>query len=873
MKNYSNKFIVLLISILVSTFYSFSQQSSDKPKIKSILVDFSDIVKYDIQHPNNYTKTPENEFDNEEEEISKQNIIPSGTHGVQDPFGKMNSKGIIIPTALTPAPSIDFNAIDNTNGISVPDLNGAVGPNHVMTTLNTDVRIQNLNGGIIKTVTLNSFWGLLGSIFAFDPKIVYEPFNNRWIFTAVANYNSPNAALLIGVSRTNDPTGKWSLYSLDIDANNINWLDYPSLGYNKNWIVVSGTIVGSSGGSRIYVFKKADLYNNNSSPSVTVFNLNYGSSISPVVTLDNNLSTEYLLQSGDLVYDDVGIGNRSIALLSIAGSFGSETLSRIDINTTNLWMNSASGTGAFSNIAPQQGSALKFFCADGRMQNSVYRNGSIWGVHTVFLDYSLSTEHSAIQWWQLSPSGGIVQRGRIEDPTGAVHYAYPSIAVNSSNYALIGCSKFSSSIYASGCYALRAPSDAINTFQSEYIFKAGQAKYFIPTADSVNRWGDYTATMTNPGGLDFWTLQEYAHTPVDGTDKWGTWWAKVATSWDTCLTVVNISASPANVICSGTNVTFMAAPTNGGTSPSYQWKKNGSNVGTNSNTYTSNSLSNGDQITCVLTSNHSCATGNPATSNTIIMTVNNIDDGTVCTADVCNYTYGTVTHTALFTDDGFPCTSDGCNSITGVFHTPVNCGPTLNANIFLQGFYSGSGLMANHDGTGLLYAYDGVAHPDPTDMDTVFVSAMNTTFPYEEVFRQSVVLKTNGNVTVIFGPAVITGNSYYIKVNHRNSVETWSASPVQLNSTTSYSFSSSASQTYGSNETLTYDNLYYAIYSGDINQDGAIDATDFLILDADIGNGDFGYIPTDLNGDVAVDASDFLVLDPNVQNGVGAVTP
>lgn len=84
---------------------------------------------------------------------------------------------------------------------------------------------------------------------------------------------------------------------------------------------------------------------------------------------------------------------------------------------------------------------------------------------------------------------------------------------------------------------------------------------------------------------------------------------------------VSIAASPSGAICSGTSVTFTATPTNGGGSPSYQWKKNGTNVGTNSTTYTNAGLVNGDAITCVLTSNATCPSGNPATSNTITMTV------------------------------------------------------------------------------------------------------------------------------------------------------------------------------------------------------------------------------------------------------------
>lgn len=83
---------------------------------------------------------------------------------------------------------------------------------------------------------------------------------------------------------------------------------------------------------------------------------------------------------------------------------------------------------------------------------------------------------------------------------------------------------------------------------------------------------------------------------------------------------VSISAS-STTICTGTSVTFTATPTNGGTTPAYQWKVNGSNVGTNSATYTTTTLANGNSVTCVLTSNASCLSTATATSNAIVMTV------------------------------------------------------------------------------------------------------------------------------------------------------------------------------------------------------------------------------------------------------------
>ena len=85
---------------------------------------------------------------------------------------------------------------------------------------------------------------------------------------------------------------------------------------------------------------------------------------------------------------------------------------------------------------------------------------------------------------------------------------------------------------------------------------------------------------------------------------------------------VSLTISPSgNSVCSGTTVTYTANPINGGISPSYQWKVNGIGVGTNNPTY-SYTPNNGDIITCVLTSNAVCPTGNPAISNAVIMIVN-----------------------------------------------------------------------------------------------------------------------------------------------------------------------------------------------------------------------------------------------------------
>ncbi|MGA1999184.1 MAG: hypothetical protein ABSG52_04270 [Terriglobales bacterium] len=455
--------------------------------------------------------------------------------------------------AASPAPTVNFAGLagvsfDGASHIP-PDTQSAVGPNHLMITLNNGVLVQTRNGSTAKSgVSLDAFWGRSpsSSNFTFDPRVLYDPFLDRWIVVSVAAGHSTNSVLLIAMSQTNNPIGNWTEYSFPADQTAANakttptlWGDFPSVGFNKTWVVVTlnlYTISNNTGTkSTIFAFDINGLLNGAATLGGAVFDDTNAYTLSPAVTFDPAVSTLYMVQSLNGNFNGSGF----LRISTITGGVGSETYTAAASYpfTPNTWGH----TPPSGDSAPQlNGDANHLIDAgDDRMSNVVYRNGSLWTTHAVFLPASSPTR-SAVQWWQLSPTDtGTVppqQMGRIDDSTAANFYSWPSIAVNRNNDLLLGFAHFSSTIFAEAAYSLAPFASGANTIQSPFTYKAGEAFYYITLSGTRNRWGDYSATLVDPvNDLDFWTLQEYASSTnlcstqsPTCTGGWGTWWAKLA---------------------------------------------------------------------------------------------------------------------------------------------------------------------------------------------------------------------------------------------------------------------------------------------------------------------------------------------------------
>ncbi|MGB3018737.1 MAG: FG-GAP-like repeat-containing protein, partial [Ignavibacteria bacterium] len=176
-----------------------------------------------------------------------------------------------------------------------------------------------------------------------------------------------------------------------------------------------------------------------------------------------------------------------------------------------------------------------------------------------------------------------------------------------------------------------------------------------------------------------------------------------------------------------------------------------------------------------------------------------------------------------------------------------------------------------------LYAFIQGFYDPVTDLmirDTVKVYLRQFTAPYQIIDSAKMYLGANGSATYTFSnPAIINNTQYYIQVKHRNSIETWNKGSTFTNSVQGFSFRNFGSA-FGNNQILVDNNpLTYAIYSGDVDQEGTIDAADVSMIDNAALLFTSGYVKTDLTGDNFVDATDFAIADNNAANFVSVIRP
>jgi hypothetical protein len=150
----------------------------------------------------------------------------------------------------------------------------------------------------------------------------------------------------------------------------------------------------------------------------------------------------------------------------------------------------------------------------------------------------------------------------------------------------------------------------------------------------------------------------------------------------------------------------------------------------------------------------------------------------------------------------------------------------------------------------------------------------NANSPYDLVDSATSVSDSEG-IAVFRFTKIKNATPCYVVVNHRNSIETWSSTSHVFTANNLYfDLTSSSSNAYGNN-LISVDNspIRFAIYGGDVDSNGNVDASDLALIDNDAAGYVTGYVNTDLTGDNNVDGTDLLIAGNNAANYVSVIQP
>jgi len=496
-----------------------------------------------------------------------------------------------LPLAVpSPSPTTSFMGLDDipmADSLYIvipPDVGGAVGPTMVLCDFNNNYQILNKStGAVVATLGTATFWAPVVAagerLNLTDPRSAYDPYNDCWI-VAMQTYTTGAGKLLIGVSQTNDPTGSWYLYSFNTAVT----IDFPILGFNKNWISLSVnrySIAGAfqRGINLVVDYPQARAGTGTGTLFTHAANTHFCSS--PCVTYSASEDTLF-------VVTHLSSAGATYAMDTITGTPGTPTYTSggSQVRTGGGWVQP--GGNQLPQSAPNSGASAcgatpcKLENQDSQVRSApTYRGGYIYYAQTVGLP-SGGLTHTAAQWTKLSAiSGAYSDGGRIDDPTatatnGGKWYAYTHIAVNSEGSFLVGYSQFSSAQHPSAGYSVHVAGDAAGTVRDPQIYHAGEDYYHktFSTATGRNRWGDFSTAQVDPSDdLTLWTLQEYAKTRT-GTDdgntgsnssRWSSWWAGVTVSTNHTITASagaggSISPSGAVAVADGADQAFTITP-------------------------------------------------------------------------------------------------------------------------------------------------------------------------------------------------------------------------------------------------------------------------------------------------------------------------
>lgn len=334
-----------------------------------------------------------------------------------------------------------------------------------------------------------------------DPGLQYSTFLGGGDFeegSGIALDSSGNA-----ISLTNDPTGAFFIYRIDVNTfNNNDFWDFPQLGMDQDAVIVTANIFGPTSyrTTRMFAVAKARLYNGLAF-SVPLHTGLVGTLVPPIVLdQDNRAFLVAAPTSGTTVRKYT---------LSNASNPTQQTLTSVLIPVASY---------TTPPDATQPGTTNLLDTLDARFVNASTQIGtSLWQVHTIN-----SGGRPRPRWYQFNTATNAITQSGTFGESSVSHDWNASIVANTANTAVFVT--WSSTKTGTGAHHARVRFSGRRSTDTAGVIAAGgslvtSTTFYDPSSSTVERWGDYSAVTIDPtNGLRAWIVNE----KINSASVWGT---------------------------------------------------------------------------------------------------------------------------------------------------------------------------------------------------------------------------------------------------------------------------------------------------------------------------------------------------------------
>ena len=442
-----------------------------------------------------------------------------------------------------------------------PDPIGAASMNRLLAVGNVLIELRTKEGDLMWRDDLKDFFAPLTiAQIPFDPKVIYDPYELRFVVVALVRAGSAVAdpsnvsRILLAVSRGDNPktptSNDWYFHSIDakhVVSGNEVWADYPGFELDEEALYVTANLFTFSGGSyrgsRVWIVDKGVASGFYAAGAASAARYN------PYATAGLATTTMPAEIHGG---GEPGIGTY---LVSYSG-LNDGTNSYVQVVTIRDPLARAGGpffqqefvfAGQIESLAggllnaPQFGGPALISVNDRRALDAVWRNGSLYVTTTIRALAAPDTGQTTAHWFQLDttavPTGGLIalaDQGNIggEDIAPGAYTYFPAVAVNRLGEVKFGFSASPPSIYAGAFVTGRLLMDAPGTVQPSETIRAGEDYYLRTFGSGRNRWGDYSGIALDPSNEEMcWVFNEYAAVQGNPSSsgeagRWGTVWGR-----------------------------------------------------------------------------------------------------------------------------------------------------------------------------------------------------------------------------------------------------------------------------------------------------------------------------------------------------------